>query len=372
MKKILIITLSLSEKNGLGRYSRSIIERLSKNFKLIIFSGKEDDGIKRLPNCQIFRELPRPFNFYKLRHPLLFLSCLWKILKISKKVDFVHSFMDYPHSFLAALVAMLLRKPLFLTANGTYSLEPFRMWPDRYFHKFALKQAKKIICISKFTQGEIEKRINLSNLVLINDGIDFKKFFNPLIKKKIKNYSMIMGVGILKARKGYHISIPAIAEVKKKYSNIKYYIIGSQANKTYFDLLKSLIKNHSLEDNVFFLEEINDKELINFYYLANLFLLTPVNIKDNFEGFGLVYLEANACGKPVIGTYGCGAEDAIIDGVTGLLVPQNNIQKTSEAILKLLDNPELSKKMGENGKERAKKMDWDGVIKKYIDIYKLV
>ena len=110
--------------------------------------------------------------------------------------------------------------------------------------------------------------------------------------------------------------------------------------------------------------------MIDLYYQADIFLLTPITINDSiFEGFGLVYLEAGACGKPVIGTHDCGAEDAIVDGVTGLLVPQKNIKKTTEAVLKLLDDPNFAKKLGENGKKRARQMSWDNVIKKYIKVY---
>lgn len=131
-----------------------------------------------------------------------------------------------------------------------------------------------------------------------------------------------------------------------------------------------MVKEHNLGKNVKFFQNISDEDLIKLYYQADVFLLTPINIdNNNFEGFGLVYLEAGACGKPVIGTLGCGAEDAVVNGVTGLLVPQNNIKKTAEAILNLLDNSELAKKLGESGKKRAQQMSWDNVVKKYIKVY---
>ena len=93
------------------------------------------------------------------------------------------------------------------------------------------------------------------------------------------------------------------------------------------------------------------------------------HVGSDFEGFGLVYLEAGACGRPAIGTFDCGAEDAIVNNVTGLLVPQNDIQKTAEAVLRLFDNPGLAKKLGENGKKRAQEMSWDKIAKKYMEIY---
>ena len=136
-------------------------------------------------------------------------------------------------------------------------------------------------------------------------------------------------MGALKPRKGYEVSIPAIAGVKKRYKDIKYYIVGGSPPKLYLDL----VKKYNLEKNVEFSENLPDDELIKIYYQADIFLLTPVTFNDNdFEGFGLVYLEAGACEKPVIGTYDCGAEDAIIDNITGLLIPQKDIKKTTEAM----------------------------------------
>jgi len=257
-----------------------------------------------------------------------------------------------------------LNKKLIISGIGTYSVLPLDEPIKKWFLRWAYKRADKIICISSFTEKQILKRINLHNTVVINHGVDYNKFqidYREQNKEKI-----ILSVGALKPRKGYHISIPAIAEVKKKYPDIKYYIVGGKPQKIYTDLVKSL----NLEKNVEFLQDLFDEELIKLYCKSNIFLLASITINDNdFEGFGLVYLEAGACGKPVIGAHGSGAEDAIIDGETGILVPQNDVQKTAEAILKLLDDPELAKKMGENGKKFAKKMDWDNVIKKYIKTY---
>ena len=113
MKKILIITLSLSEKNGIGRESRELAKKLCQKYQLIIFSGKEDDDFEGLPNCRIFRNLPGLFKFFKLKNPFLLLFYGWQIFWKSRGVDFVHCIMDYPYSDLAALVALLLGKPLF-------------------------------------------------------------------------------------------------------------------------------------------------------------------------------------------------------------------------------------------------------------------
>lgn len=368
MEKLLIINRTLSFDNGIGKYSIGLINELKKFYDLTILSSELDNTV-----CRDEKNV----KYYKIAstgalfNPLYVFVYFWKLRKFFKTADFIHSFSDYPHSFLAALAAKLSKKTLFLSAIGTYSIEPFNLWLHKYFHRFALRRAKKIVCISRFTEKELKKRINLTNTVVINCGVDFKKFaeFSLSSPAEPREDKIIVSTGTLKARKGYDVSIPAIKKVKEKYQNIKYYIVGSRPDKAQFNRFKNLAKECGLEKYVVFLEKISDTELIKLYYSADLFLLPSINIKDNFEGFGLVYLEAGACAKPVIGTYNCGAEDAIVDGVTGLLVPQNNIEKTAEAILKLLDNPELARKMGENGRKRAQEMDWANIVKKYIGIY---
>ena len=88
-----------------------------------------------------------------------------------------------------------------------------------------------------------------------------------------------------------------------------------------------------------------------------------------FEGFGLTYLEANAYGKPVVGTLDCGAEDAIDDGDNGYLVPQRDPNAVAEALLRLLDDPAAARAMGERGRQRALSRDWSHVVDEYLAIY---
>jgi len=291
----------------------------------------------------------------------------FQIRKFIKQSDVVHVLVE-PYSLIAYWVYK--KCPIFITFHGTYAVNALNKWYLRGLYKRVYKNVKKIICVSGFTQQTFLKRIQSDNTIVINNGINYEKFQTYQAEKKIKqNSKKIISVGALVFRKGYHIAISAVGRVVEKYPNLKYYIIGNQNNKKYFFQLKDLIKKYNLEDNVVFLQNISEQELLKLYYQADLFLLTPVNIDNNFEGFGLVYLEANACGKPVIGTYSCGAEDAIIDGFNGLLVPQNDIEKTSQAILGILDNSRLAEELSQNGLKQAQKMDWSNIVKQYIKVY---
>ena len=97
--------------------------------------------------------------------------------------------------------------------------------------------------------------------------------------------------------------------------------------------------------------------LILHYRTCDLFILTSREIETNgeVEGFGIVFLEAGACGKPVIGARSGGIQDAVIDKMTGILVDPSDISGTSEAIIKLLSDEELRNRLGKNGKIRVEK-----------------
>jgi len=369
--KICFLNQDLDIKAGIGRFGRDIVENISrqKDIKAIVLTEK-DSGNKL--EKAVLRES------YLLHHfSNIFINAL-KIRKYIKKCDIIHALDGYPYGVIAILANVGLNRKLIINGIGTRSILPLDKPIKKSLLKWAYEKADKIICISRFTEKQILKRIKLDNTIVINHGVDHEKFSvqgEPAISWQISNKlkeekeKIVLSVGALKERKGYHISIPAIAEAKKRYRDIKYYIVGGKPPKIYLDL----VKKYNLEKNVKFFQNISDKELIKFYYQADVFLLTPITINNNnFEGFGLVYLEAGACGKPVIGTHDCGAEDAIIDNITGLLVPQNDIKKTTGAVLKILDNPELAKKLGENGRKRAQQMTWDNVVKKYLRIYKEV
>ncbi len=363
--KICFLTNDLSGRDGWSRYSVSLINQLHKKGIecSVLVSGKAGSSI--LPDVKDFRVLP---NFgSRIGKVVSLIFNFFKIRRLINDCDMVHVLVE-PYTLIPFLLRV--KKPVFVTLHGTYAVTPFKKWYLKKLYSKAYRKVKKIFCVSKFTQLEFLKNIKVDNTLVINNGIDFDKFQTLKPDHIEENGKTIIGVGALKSRKGYHISIPAVANLKEKYPDFKYFIVGFQDNKEYFNHLKHLVKKHGLESNIIFMEGISDKKLVSLYYHSDLFLLTPVNVNDAVEGFGLVYLEANACGLPVVGTRNCGAEEAIKDGVTGMLVSQDNILETSQAIMKILDNDKLSGELGEKGYQFAQSMNWSKVINKYIGVYK--
>lgn len=345
--RILFLTPNLDTKEGWGRFAKEIIDGVSKK-------GIETDFLILGNNLN-----PNPFWF------------LINILKVryhAKKCDIIHCFDGYPYGIIGALANIGLNRKLVINGVGSWSVLP--LYQKRYSKllSWSYKKADKILCISNFTCNEIQKKIGKINSEVINLGVDLNKF-GICPAKNQNSEKIILGVGALKFRKGYHVSIPAIAKVKEHYPDIKYYIVGNQSNLEYFNKLKTLVEKYGLNNNVEFLRELSDQDLNKLYCDCGLFLLTSVNDGHSFEGFGLVYIEANACAKPVVGATGSGAEDAIKDGYSGFLVPQNDINATSKAILKILDDQELYKKMSKDAIQWAKNHTWENTIKHYIKVY---
>ncbi len=352
--KILYLVESLDSSTGWGRFSKEIISRMIKA------------GVKAEILTEIGSKFPEEKIILRRSWPAL-LAC-FKVRQYLKKadIDLVHSFEGNPYAIIAYLAGFGLNKKNIITATGAYSVQPLYRPFTKTILKRAYRRAKKILCISRYIEKEIKRKVNLNNTKVITLGVDFKKFSGS---RKISSEPFILGVGNPGFRKGYHVSIPAFAEVVKRIPGIKYYIAG-KINKEVLDKYQRIIEKYKLQNQIIFLGSLNDEELKKLYLSAELFILTSVNIEHHFEGFGLVFLEAASAGLPVIGTFGCGIADAVLENKNGFLVTQNNIKATAQAMLKILTNSGLKNRFSKASIKWAKENSWDNVVKKYIKVYK--
>ncbi len=349
--KICYLVNNLNSRHGGGRYAGDLISAIKKSGHNVVALKEGNDGFEGIPVLKV--------------NGNLFLNAA-RIRKYIKDCDIVHAIDGYPYGIIAALANKGLNKKLVITAQGTYAVAPLYGFGNSRLLKWAYKKADKIIAISRYTQNEILKKIELKNITVINHGIDFEKF-HKLPAESEENF--ILGVGFLKYRKGYHISIPAFAEAKKELPDLKYKIVGSQKDGIYFDKLKDLAVRCGVEKDVEFLTVLDDKKLSDLYRRAKLFILTSVNENHHFEGFGLVFLEAAAAGLPVIGTLGNGIEDAVKNEFNGFLVPQNDIESTTSAIIKIIRDEKIRNEFSYNSFKWAKDHDWSRIVPSYIKIY---
>ena len=229
---------------------------------------------------------------------------------------------------------------------------------SRFFGKNAklyLDKSDGIIAVSQFTKNMIihDYDIAENKIQLISNGIDLEHYHpssqtNEIIKEYISPEEiLIFGIGRLIERKGFDKAIEAISIVKEKGYKVRYVIagVGKMHNR-----LRKIIESLDLASTVTLIGQLSHEKLTAFYQYCDVFLMPNRELENgDTEGFGLVFLEANAYKKPVIGGNYGGAIDAIKHNETGLLVESKSANEIANAIIELIDSDSVRKKLGENG-----------------------
>ncbi|MBI2454149.1 MAG: glycosyltransferase family 4 protein [Parcubacteria group bacterium] len=238
---------------------------------------------------------------------------------------------------------------------------------------WAYRRADVLTAISQNTKREILKIIPDLKIIVINHGVDFYKFQETRnnnqtnLKSEILNLKpFILSVGTLKKRKGYEYSIAAFAEIAGEFPELKYVIVGRGPER---EALKLQVTSYKLQDRVIFLDNLSEAELIDLYHNAELFILLPQDINKDMEGFGLVFLEAAACGLAVVSANGSSAEDAVLDGQNGILVPPQDMAAAAAAMVRILSDRKFKESLAKESLAFAQKMSWHKTARAYIALY---
>jgi len=163
----------------------------------------------------------------------------------------------------------------------------------------------------------------------------------------------ILTVGRLVQRKGHAFVIRALSTVKKVIPNIRYIIVGKGPEE--FNL-RNLVNKLGLSDTVVFVGEVAQEDLPGYYWGCDLFVMPSYEpTPGDYEGFGIVFLEAAACRKPVIAGITGGQPEAVVDGETGLLVDPLDTLALPNVLIRLLTDETLAKRLGENGRRRVER-----------------
>ncbi|MFH1326333.1 MAG: glycosyltransferase family 4 protein [Candidatus Falkowbacteria bacterium] len=245
-----------------------------------------------------------------------------------------------------------------------------------------LANAKKVITANSYAGELLKELVDEDKVVIVNPGVTIKKQENPpspklrrtskktrkqLIEKyNLQNKKILLQVGRLVKRKGVDKALEAMLQVLNEVPDLMYIIIGDGPEISNIQYQISNIKNH-----VILITDASNEEVEAWYNLCDIFIMPARNIDGDFEGFGIVYLEANVHGKPVIAGDSGGVRDAVQNGVNGLLVNPESVEEISKAIVKLCKDEELAKKLGEQGREWVKKFSWEGQVNKIVKLFAL-
>ena len=237
-----------------------------------------------------------------------------------------------------------------------------------------LRRADAIVAVSHFTQDHLTEEMGLdeAKIELIYNGVDLDRFTDQtkpqdfLDRYRLSGKKVVLTVGRLIERKGIDRVIEAIPEILISVPNLHYVIVG---DGPYKPKLEALVDEVGVRDHVTFTGLVDQDALVAHYGICDLFVLPNRQLPDgDTEGFGLVFLEANACGRPVIAGKAGGTADAVRDGYNGLMVDGNNSEEIAQAIVRILNDPDFYEKLRLGGLEKAQKSDTRARTKQFVDL----
>lgn len=243
-------------------------------------------------------------------------------------------------------------------------------WVKRYFYynlarimeKRALSKLTAIISNSEFVSASLSRfyGIHQNKVKIIYMGIDFSRFKAFSMDKKEKG-PMILMVGGNFQRKGLPLLIKAAPKVLEQCPSAQFYVIGNDPNA---GKMRKLCKEGGVDKAFRFLGYVDDKDLGDYYALADVFVMPSL-----VEAFGVVFLEAMACGTPVIGSNVGGTKELVEHYKNGLLVDPNNSDQLAEYILKLLHDQELRARVIKEGYKTVRNYDMNNMIDETVGFY---
>jgi glycosyltransferase involved in cell wall biosynthesis len=276
----------------------------------------------------------------------------------------------------ASFASLLHKKPFVITIHGIHPTSELGhnllLLYNVLAHRLSLRMAKAIICVSQAEAHRLKVLINdhkiWRKIVVIPNGIDLQKWQDlptrGTFRKKfnIKSSFLLTCIGRLVKAKGFQFLILAIPYILKEVKDITVVIAGPDGG--YASTLIHLIRKMHLEDKVLFTGELSDYDLKALYVDSDIVIIPSL-----YEPFGIVALEAMACGKPVIASKVGGLAEIIKHGVNGYLVEPANSRALAEAILTLLKNPSLSESIREEGRKTVMKYSWDHIVEMLEELY---
>jgi len=287
----------------------------------------------RYPQVTMCRVSLRRYRFLKpeslLMYAKLFLTSAWLILR--RRIGILHAGKNLPEGFVARLLWKVFRVPYVVYAHGE-EITVFRENPKHAPRLPSIyKDAAAVVANSAFTRGLLEGMgVDPARIAAISPGVDPEEFKpgepDPKMSARygLSGKTVLLTVGRLQRRKGHDMVIKAMRRILDVQPDLLYVIAGDGEER---ESLQLLAEEEGVAGCVRFLGRIPQEDLPALYNLGDIFIIANRTMPGgDVEGFGIVFLEAGACAKPVIAGASGGTADAVLDGVTGTLVDATSVE----------------------------------------------
>jgi phosphatidylinositol alpha-1,6-mannosyltransferase len=332
MPKVLLVTLqTFSTTGGIQKMTRTLAHSLQKiatnnnwGFKLWSVYDQASDLMLRYM-------LPENFRGFGNKRAIF----IWNVLKVARKEEVV--ILSHINLAIVGLIVKVINPTcqVWLIAHG---IEVWR--PLAFNKKTMLKKCDKIICVSNFTRQEMIRLhdVDASKCEVLNNAIDpfmalpetFKKPEHLLTRYRLTNHDVVIftltRLAATEQYKGYEQVIKTLSKLKINIPSIKY-VLSGQYDATEEKRIRELIYKYKVEKEVILTGFVNEDELADHFLLADLFVLPSKK-----EGFGIVFIEALACGLPVICGNVDGSLDAIKNGELGQAINPDDLTELENTL----------------------------------------
>ena len=349
-RKLLILSYDFPPSNGgIARLCNEIAQGISPYYDNIEVVTRDIEG-PSLPYNSKYILITR---FGENRGKLEF-NILNYLKKFDKENTDILCGVWHPEGILAKIAGF---KNIYILGHGTEFLHANVFWRKhfwlKFYCKFILESSTCLITNSHYTKGLAEKISKKARITAVPLGVN-SKFFKPIIlennnfEEKIKIVSLSR---ILKF-KGYDFIAETIAALPEEYKYKIVWNIGGTG--PYLEDLKLLVKELKIDDITHFHGFIPDENLPEFYSTNDLFILCTRESEktSDVEGFGLVFIEAQSCGIPVIGTNTGGIPDAVDHNNGGWLIRQDNSEELSSLLIKIIKDRSILENEGVKARNR--------------------
>lgn len=376
MKKSILISEIFPPKNGgSGRWFWELYSRLPQESTFIVAGQHEDSehfdkahklSLARLDlNCWTWGiKSVDGFKYYW--------KTFWSIKKLIKQhnIKSIHCGRCLPEGFMGYLLSKALGLPLLCYVHGEDVEAASQSRELSWMVKRVLNHCHTIICNSNNTASLLTNSWSISDekIKVLNPGVDASKFIpavrDMLIKAQLgwNDRPVVLTVGRLQKRKGHDMMVSALPKIKESIPNVLYAIIGGGEEKA---RLESLVIKNSVQDNVLFMDEIDDDTMLQCYQQCDLFILPNRTVGRDIEGFGMVLVEAQSCGKPVIAGNSGGTRETMVEEETGVVIDCTNIETIADTVCSMLKDKNKLQTMALVAREHVlTTLDWSAHVEK--------
>lgn len=264
-----------------------------------------------------------------------------------------------PEGIVAWAIARLRGCRIFIYAHG----EELTGWGrGRKFQAmcFALRHADKVLANSDFTRDTLVALIGVApeRIAVIYPTVDIERMRPGLAHDDLlaslgmgKGQPLILSVGRLQRRKGFDQVVRSLPYLVQQGLDVHYALIGIGEDKDY---LQRLADGLGVGARLHLLGHVKAEDLPRWYNACALFAMPNRDIEGDTEGFGLVFLEAGACERPVLAGTAGGTASAVVDGVTGLRVDGESLEAVQHGLARLLQDPAAASEMGQKARARVR------------------